>query len=92
MLWFRSVLDGGWNSPRMTNQPTKMELQVLHFERIPSTVFRKSTTEISHGIDKFVRNLQEQLQVTSATVHDVRRRDDIHLRPRVRSAHWDRCS
>lgn len=43
-----------------------MELQVLHFECIPSTVFGKSTTEISHGIDEFVCDLQEQLQAASA--------------------------
>jgi hypothetical protein len=64
--------DAEQRSSRITNQPTEMELQILHLERIPSTVFRKPTTEIRHGIDELVCDLQEQLHVASATEHDTR--------------------
>ena len=68
MLWFRSVrMDAEQHSSRITNEPTEMELQILHLQRIPSSMFRKPTTEIGHGIDELVCDLQEQLHIASAT-------------------------
>ena len=60
------------HSSRITNQPTEMELQILHLQRIPSSMFRKPTTEIGHGIDELICDLQEQLHIASATGYDTR--------------------
>lgn len=62
MLWFRSAPTVNSIHRKQQTQPTEMELQVLHLEGIPSSVFSQPAPEISHGIDKLVCDLQEQLQ------------------------------
>lgn len=69
-----------------------MQLQVLDLERIPTTMFRKPTPEIRHGIDKLVCDLQEQLHAMSVNIRTRGEWHDVRPRPRDRSARWGRRS
>ena len=57
----------GERGEREGGERTEMQLEVLHLERVPTSMLRKSAPKVGDGVDELVRNVEEQLQSTPPT-------------------------
>lgn len=60
--------------------PFKVKLKIPHFQRVTTTMFGKTASEIRDRVDKFVRDIKQQLgKTTLVSVRGLYLRMQAHI-------------